>query len=408
MWFSSPCPLPSAGASASASSGPAEVTLSRLRRRGTSRSEVGKVSTDSGSRHGSSGRAAEEHTVAPPDPGHRCASLRNHLARAAPRPRAPHGSRGTRADESARSPVRARRHSPRVDPPDPGHASAAPGPGLLLPRLQPARLQPLWPSAVGRTSSRHIDGREGPLCHDLLATVHRVAGALPVLLVRHPGAVLSSYRRMGWSPDLDEIAPLALEHLGEDVRSHGDAAADMGAFWSTLHRLALLDIHESGAVVVFHEDLALGGTGALRTLFRRCGLEWNSAVAASAGAAWGARPLPMPSCRTSGCTTSTGHRRPWRRAGVSTSPPARSRRSSASPEPPCVSSRTCDWRYHPSRPRAEEQLTLNVASAHPGGLPAATLPSNPPPLAGRRRYSRDLGPDVGEVQTGGNTRGAAL
>ena len=125
-----------------------------------------------------------------------------------------------------------------------------------------------------------------PFAMTSLATVHRVAGALPVLLVRHPGAVLSSYRRMGWSPDLDEIAPLALEHLGEDVRSHGDAAADMGAFWSTLHRLALLDIHESGAVVVFHEDLALGGTGALRTLFRRCGLEWNMAVAASAGAAW--------------------------------------------------------------------------------------------------------------------------
>ena len=114
---------------------------------------------------------------------------------------------------------------------------------------------------------------------------------------------------------------------------------------------------------------------------------------------------PDASCRTSGCTTSTGHRRPWRRAGVSTSPPARSRRSSASPEPPCVSSRTCDWRYHPGRPRAEEQLA-NVASRTPAGYRPQPfrrihLPWPTPLQSGSR-------PRRGGSSDWGNTRGAAL
>ncbi|HET8983877.1 MAG TPA: sulfotransferase [Pedococcus sp.] len=143
-----------------------------------------------------------------------------------------------------------------------------------------------WAAPLPRTSVVVKD----PFAMASLATVHDITDALPVLLVRHPGAVLSSYRRMGWSPDLDEIAPLALEHLGEDVRPSGDAATDMAVFWSTLHRLALLDLRGTGAVVVFHDDLALGGTSALEALFRRCGLDWNHRVAASTGAAWERKP----------------------------------------------------------------------------------------------------------------------
>lgn len=116
-----------------------------------------------------------------------------------------------------------------------------------------------------------------------------------MLLVRRPCAVLSGYRRMGWSPDLDEIAPLALEHLGEGVRPSGDDATDTAVFRSTLHRLALLDLRRTGAVVVFHEDLAMGGTSALEALFHRCGLDWNLRVAASTGAAWERKPSPTSS-----------------------------------------------------------------------------------------------------------------
>jgi hypothetical protein len=71
----------------------------------------------------------------------------------------------------------------------------------------------------------------------------------------------------------------------------------MAVFWSTLHRLALLDLRGTGAVVVFHEDLALGGTSALEALFHRCGLDWNHRVAASTGAAWEKKPGPASSAQ---------------------------------------------------------------------------------------------------------------
>ena len=41
-----------------------------------------------------------------------------------------------------------------------------------------------------------------------LPAVVSVTGARAVFLYRHPGAVLASYRRMGWRPDLDELRPL--------------------------------------------------------------------------------------------------------------------------------------------------------------------------------------------------------
>jgi hypothetical protein len=49
--------------------------------------------------------------------------------------------------------------------------------------------------------------------------------------------------------------------------------------------------------VVFHDDLALGGTSALEALFRRCGLDWNHRVAASTGAGWERKPSPTSSAQ---------------------------------------------------------------------------------------------------------------
>ena len=42
-----------------------------------------------------------------------------------------------------------------------------------------------------------------------LRTVVAATGATPVLVYRHPGAVLASYRRVSWSPRLDEVAAIA-------------------------------------------------------------------------------------------------------------------------------------------------------------------------------------------------------
>src|SRR4051794_16992381 len=45
-----------------------------------------------------------------------------------------------------------------------------------------------------------------------LPCVARTTGAQVVLLYRHPGAALASYRRMGWTPDLDELRPVLAAH----------------------------------------------------------------------------------------------------------------------------------------------------------------------------------------------------
>ena len=54
----------------------------------------------------------------------------------------------------------------------------------------------------------------------------------------------------------------------------------MGAFWSVLHELALVDAASSGAVVVSHAELASGGEEAGRALADRLGLRWSAAMAA--------------------------------------------------------------------------------------------------------------------------------
>lgn len=121
-----------------------------------------------------------------------------------------------------------------------------------------------------------------------LPVVTHATDATAVLVYRHPGAVLASYRRMGWSPDLAE-----LQRVIEEARAGGgpnlpdlpapDSGSDaeqMGRFWSSLHEFALGDAPKvERLVVVSHEDLALGGAEAGLNLAGRLGLEWNDAMA---------------------------------------------------------------------------------------------------------------------------------
>lgn len=112
-----------------------------------------------------------------------------------------------------------------------------------------------------------------------LPVICDLTGAQPLLVHRHPGAMLVSYRRMGWQPDLTELRPLLREHR----QAHGttdaglpelplpgetDDATAMAVFWSILYEIAL-DRAASidDLVVVSHEELAGGGMPAVRTLF---------------------------------------------------------------------------------------------------------------------------------------------
>jgi hypothetical protein len=125
-----------------------------------------------------------------------------------------------------------------------------------------------------------------------MPAVARVTGAVPVLVYRHPGAILASYRRVKWQPRLDELARIVDALTGNEPGSgHGlvlpeippaGAASpeeEMGIFWSVLHEFALADAATCGAVVVSHAELASGGVEAGRVLAAHLGLEWAPAMA---------------------------------------------------------------------------------------------------------------------------------
>jgi Sulfotransferase family len=116
-----------------------------------------------------------------------------------------------------------------------------------------------------------------------MPAVCRATGARPILLYRHPAAVLTSYRRMRWLPDVEELAPVVEQYNGtvtEDGRApvapEGAVGSDveaMGWFWSVLYTMALTDVAQlPDALVVSHEELASGGARARHRLFTELGL----------------------------------------------------------------------------------------------------------------------------------------
>lgn len=134
-----------------------------------------------------------------------------------------------------------------------------------------------------------------------MPAVVATTGAVPVLLYRHPAAALASYRRMGWQPDLAELAPVVRAHQREghgslaaaDLPAEGEGAEPeaMGRFWAALYAMALTDLGAArGAVVVSHEEVAGGGAEAARRLFDALGLTWTDATDAELVTAGAARP----------------------------------------------------------------------------------------------------------------------
>ena len=122
-----------------------------------------------------------------------------------------------------------------------------------------------------------------------LPVVAAVTAARPVVVHRHPGAMLASYRRMGWLPDLEEIAPIVATY----TRGRGPAdpevpalppatdpasATAMGWFWSALYAMALADLPTvPGALVVSHERIATD-PAACRRLHQVLEVPWGEAA----------------------------------------------------------------------------------------------------------------------------------
>jgi hypothetical protein len=100
--------------------------------------------------------------------------------------------------------------------------------------------------------------------------IARVTSAIPVIVYRHPGAVLSSYRRMGWTADTTEIRDL--QGLPPTAAPVDDVTA-MVEFWNFLHSRVLSWLDDvPDALLVSHAEVSLGGFPAVRTLMSACGL----------------------------------------------------------------------------------------------------------------------------------------
>jgi hypothetical protein len=112
-----------------------------------------------------------------------------------------------------------------------------------------------------------------------LPAVVEATGALPVVVYRHPAAVLASFRRMMWAPHPDEVA--YLESMVPDRLRRTEAFVGapvdvelIGRMWWTLYSLFLLDAERLDTlIVVAHADLAQGGLSALENVRNECGLQ---------------------------------------------------------------------------------------------------------------------------------------
>jgi Sulfotransferase family len=97
-------------------------------------------------------------------------------------------------------------------------------------------------------------------------------GAVPVLVFRSAVETLSSYRRMGWTPDTEEFNAVGA-HIDD-----ADEAATMAHFWSWGYECALESIATlAGAgrptVVVSHAELTAAGPSGQDVLRRALGLD---------------------------------------------------------------------------------------------------------------------------------------
>lgn len=117
-----------------------------------------------------------------------------------------------------------------------------------------------------------------------IAAIRAATGARVVLVYRHPGAILVSYRRMGWRPDVEEIVCACPELSSRAPDPTADLVEQMGFFWQACHEVALGDadrdcLSAGALVVVSHEELTSAGEAGVRRLFDVCALPWSSTVA---------------------------------------------------------------------------------------------------------------------------------
>lgn len=124
-----------------------------------------------------------------------------------------------------------------------------------------------------------------PTAGPLATYLHARFDATPVVVVRHPVALLASLRRVGWTakfsalrqePLIEDYFPDERAFFEKEPRSQ---AEDVAAHWRILYKMLLdqADRHPAWKVVV-HEELCEHPQRTFQNLYRRLGLPWSARV----------------------------------------------------------------------------------------------------------------------------------
>jgi hypothetical protein len=111
----------------------------------------------------------------------------------------------------------------------------------------------------------------------------------PVVVIRHPAAVVSSYKMLNWShrfADFLSQPALMQEHLlpfHDDIRAFAamehDVVDQAALLWTVIHRVIsdYQRLHDDW-IFVKYEDVALNPDSKFREMFNRLGLRYSTAV----------------------------------------------------------------------------------------------------------------------------------
>lgn len=108
----------------------------------------------------------------------------------------------------------------------------------------------------------------------------------PVILVRHPAAVVASVMRLGWSMDLNPICnqpDLLKDHFPESspIFKYRDSAGIEGAaaLWSALNTVILRQADRNPSwIVLTHEEICQQPVKIFHELYSRLGLRWSDCI----------------------------------------------------------------------------------------------------------------------------------
>jgi hypothetical protein len=112
---------------------------------------------------------------------------------------------------------------------------------------------------------------------------------IPILTVRHPAAVVSSLKRLGWRFEFDQLLdqPLLMEHLLAPYesemeslrRSPSDIVTHGSLLWKIVYSTAQTFQREYDAHLYRHEDLSSDPLGGFFALYEIAGLQFNENIA---------------------------------------------------------------------------------------------------------------------------------